>query len=124
MEQLQEMVTNLEAQLVSLYAEKQSASVADGSSSLQTAVASLEEQLRYFYSITERLPMGMSLESSVDAVTSLEEQAVALTKEKMELEVRLAGIDAKLATMKANARAIGAVLVEVALFGDEAPARA
>ncbi len=69
------MVASLEAQLVSLYAERE-AEVAEADT-LRAAVASLEEQARAWYASVERLG-GRTVDEAADALVSYEAQLDAL----------------------------------------------
>jgi hypothetical protein len=72
---LRETVASLEAQLVSLYADRE-ADAAEASA-LATAVESLEAQARAWYTSVERLG-GRTVDEAADALVSYEAQLDAL----------------------------------------------
>jgi chromosome segregation ATPase len=114
LEMLEEQNKNLEAQLVALYQEKQHTG---DPTHLLEALKSLEEQVCSFYSDRESNPADVA--SMRDSMKSLEEQLVALYEERSAFQEKVHAIERKMEDMKAKSKAIGAALLEAALFGDE-----
>lgn len=110
---LKEQNQNLEQQLVALYQEKQEAG---DPQSLRSTLVSLEEQLVALYQEKQQMPVGV--EGLKEMLKSLEEQVVALYEEKALLHDKMVSMDRKVVEMKAKSKAIGAALLEAALFGD------
>jgi phage gp37-like protein len=111
---LEEQNRNLEAQLIALYQEKQE--IGDYAS-MAESLRNLEQQLVALYAEREAQPGDV--DSMRETMKSLEEQLVALYEEKAQMLDRMASIDRRLEDMKVKSKAIGAALLEAALFGDE-----
>lgn len=103
-----EAISSLEAQLVSLYAEKEQT---DGIEEMRAAIASLEAQLCDLYASQEG---GDGADQ--EAIRNLEAQVIGLTDEKMALEQKAAEMELEVQKLKAKARVMGAALFEAALF--------
>lgn len=113
LEELELQNQNLEAQLVSLYEEKQQMG---DLSQVRDMVKNLEGQLISLYE--ERASNPHDLEGLKATVHSLEEQLISLYEEKAEYTDRLRQVDLKVQEMKMKSKAIGAALLEAALFGE------
>lgn len=111
---LEEQNRNLEAQLVALYQEKQE--VGDATE-MAESLRNLEQQLISLYADREAQPGDV--DSMRETMKNLEEQLVSLYEEKAGYQDRMNAIDRKLIEMKLKSKAIGAALLEAALFGDE-----
>lgn len=112
--ELKAMVESLELQLVDLYRER---SEHGSPNELRDAVKNLEAQLCDLYA--ERAESPMSAQEAQAAIESLEAQVVSLVDEKMHLESRMAEIDAQMGRLKHKSKALGAAILEAALFGPE-----
>ena len=103
-----ETLASLEAQLVSLYAEREEQGNVQ---EMRAMVASLEAQLCDLYANREAASASDS-----EAIRSLEAQVIGLTDEKMQLERKLVEMENDVRRLKAKARVMGAALFEAALF--------
>ena len=113
LEDLELQNQNLEAQLVALYEEKQQMG---DPSQFKEMVKNLENQLISLYE--ERSASPQDLDGLRSMIHSLEEQLISLYEEKAEYTDRLRQVDLKVQEMKIKSKAIGAALLEAALFGE------